>query len=55
MILKIIGHPPKQYQAACIISSSFVNSNWSYGPKTVKLGCYLCDLDLWNLTDDIEN
>ena len=27
--------------------ASFVNSNWSYGPETVKLGCDLCDLDLW--------
>ena len=31
----------------CIISSSYVNSNWSYSPETVKLGCDLCDLDLW--------
>ena len=29
------------------ISSSFVNSNWSYSLETVKLGCDLCDLDLW--------
>ena len=21
--------------------------NWSYSPETVKLGCDLCDLDLW--------
>ena len=35
------------FQALCIISSSFVNSNWSYGPETVKLGCDLCDLHLW--------
>ena len=34
-------------QAICIISSSYVNSNWSYSPETVKLGCDLCDLDLW--------
>ena len=27
-----------------------MNSNWSYGPKTVKWGCDLCDLDLWPLT-----
>ena len=32
------------------ISSSHVNSNWSYSPETVKLGCDLCDLDLWPLT-----
>ena len=37
-------------QALCIISSLFVNSNWSYGPETVKLCCNLCDLDLWPLT-----
>ena len=24
-----------------------MNSNWSYSPETVKLGCDLCDLDLW--------
>ena len=41
---------PKHYQAICIISSSHVNSNWSYSPETVKLGCDLCDLDLWPLT-----
>ena len=29
------------------IISSYVNSNWSYSPETVKLGCDLCDLDLW--------
>ena len=40
---------PKQHQAICIISSSYVNSNWSYSPETVKLGCDLCDLDLWPL------
>ena len=27
-----------------------MNSNWSYSPETVKLGCDLCDLDLWPLT-----
>ena len=40
----------KQHQALCIISSSYVNSNWSYSPETVKLGFDLCDLDLWPLT-----
>ena len=40
----------KQNQALCIISSWYVNSNWSYSPGTVKLGCELCDLDLWPLT-----
>ena len=33
-----------------IISSSYVNSNLSYSPETVKLGCNLCDLGLWPLT-----
>ena len=37
-------------QALCIISSSYVNSNWSYSPETVKLGFDLCELDLWPLT-----
>ena len=32
------------------MSSSYVNSNWSYSPETVKLGCDLYDLDLWALT-----
>ena len=41
------GTSPKQHQAICIISSSYVNSNWSYSPETVKLGRDLCDLDLW--------
>ena len=27
-----------------------MNSNWSYSPKTAKLGCDLCELDLWSLT-----
>ena len=44
------GTSPKQHQAICIISSSYVNSNWSYRPETVTLGCDLCDLDLWPLT-----
>ena len=44
------GTSPKQNQGLCIISSSYVNSNWSYGPKTVKLGFDLSDLDLWPLT-----
>ena len=39
---KTIGH--------LSFSSSFVNLNWSYGPETVKLGCDLCDIDLWPLT-----
>ena len=27
-----------------------MNPNWSYSPETVKLGCDLCDIDLWPLT-----
>ena len=34
-------------QALCIISSQYVNSNWSYNPETAKLTFDLCDLDLW--------
>ena len=37
-------------QALCIILSSYVNSNWSNGPETVKLGFDLCYLNLWPLT-----
>ena len=44
------GTSSKQHQAICIISSSYLNSNWSYSPETAKLGCDLCDLDLWPLT-----
>ena len=41
------GTSSKQHQALCIIWSSYVNSNWSCGPETTKLGVDLCDLDLW--------
>ena len=44
------GTSSKQHQAICIISSSYVNPNWSYSPETVKMGHGLCDLDLWPLT-----
>ena len=44
------GTSPKQHQALCVISSSYVNSNWSYSPETAKLGYDLCDLDLWPMT-----
>ena len=40
-------------QALCIISSPYVNSNWSYGPETAKWGHDLCDIDLWPLTLNI--
>ena len=42
------GTSPKQHQALCIISSSYVNSNWSYSPETAKLGYDL--FDLWPMT-----
>ena len=38
---------PKHHKAICIISSSYVNSNRSHSPETVKLGYELCDLDIW--------
>ena len=44
------GTSSKQHQALCIISSPYVNSNWSYGPETAKWGHDLCDLDIWPLT-----
>ena len=37
-------------QALCIISSPYLNSNWSYGSEMAKLSFDLCDLDLWPLT-----
>ena len=39
----------KQHQAVCIISLSYVNSNWSYSPETVKLVVTSVTLtfDLW--------
>ena len=40
------GTPSNQHQALCIISSLYVNSNWSYGAETAKLGVDLCDLNL---------
>ena len=45
------GTSRKQHQALCIISSSYVNSNWSYGPETAKLGL---DLWYWPLTSDLD-
>ena len=44
------GTSSEQHQALSIISSPYVNSNWSYGPETAKWGHDLCDLDLWPLT-----
>ena len=43
---KTIGHL-KQHQALCIISSPYVNSNWSYNPEMAKWDHDFCDLDLW--------
>ena len=37
-------------KALHIISYPLVNPNWSYSPETAKLGCDLCDLDLWPMT-----
>ena len=49
MTLKNNGAPlPCYFQGLCNIISSYVNSNWSYGPEMVKLGFDLCDLDLWH-------
>ena len=31
------GASSKQHKALCIISSPYVNSNWSYGPETITL------------------
>ena len=45
-----IGHSPKHYQAICIISSSYMNSNCSYSPETVKLGLWPPWPWLWPLT-----
>ena len=44
------GTSSKQHQALCTISSSYVNSNWSYGPESAKWGHDLCDTALWPLT-----
>ena len=52
---KTIGTSPKHYQAIWIISSSYVNSNWSYSPETPNLGqirrfLESCDLAIWRMT-----
>ena len=49
------GTSPKHYQAICIISSSYVNSNWSYSPETPNLGQIRRfleprDLEIWRMT-----
>ena len=47
---KQFGTSPMLLQAFCIISSPYMNSNWSYSSETAKLVFDLCDLDLWPLT-----
>ena len=52
---KQYGTSPKHYQAICIISSSHVNSNWSYSPEMPNLGQIRRfleprDLEIWRLT-----
>ena len=49
------GPSPKHYKAICIISSSYVNSNWSYSPETPNLGRIRRflephDLEIWRMT-----
>ena len=46
---KQYGTSSKQHQFLCIISSPYVNSNWSYSPETAKWGHDLVTLtfDLW--------
>ena len=53
--LKFYDNSPKHYQAICIISSSYMNSNWSYSQETPNL-CQIrqflepCDLEIWQMT-----
>ena len=52
---KTKGTSPKHYQAICIISLSYVNSNWSYSPETPNLGQIRLsleprDLEIWQMT-----
>ena len=44
---KTIGHLSKATSSYMYHFIIIVNSKWSYSPETVKLGCDLCDLDLW--------
>ena len=49
------GTSPKHYQAICIISSSYVNSNWSYSPQPPNFGQIRRfleprDLEIWRMT-----
>ena len=43
------GTSPMPHEAMCIILLPYVNTNWSYGPETAKLGFDFCDLDLRSL------
>ena len=54
-LVKQYGTFPKHYQAICTISSSYVNSNWSYSPETPNLSQIRrfwepCDLEIWRMT-----
>ena len=49
------GTSPMPHEAMCIILLPYVNTNWSYGPETAKLGFVLCDLDLWSLNINGDN
>ena len=49
------GTSPKHYQAICIISSTYMHSNWNYSPETPNLGQIQrfwepCDLEIWRMT-----
>ena len=47
---KTIGHLSQATSRFVHHSSSYVNSNWIYGPETAKWGLYLCDLSIWLMT-----
>ena len=44
------GTSPKHYQAICIISTSYVNSNWSYSPERLSwvVTSVTLTFDLWH-------
>ena len=51
---KTMGTSLNHYQAICIISSTYVHSNWSYSPETPNLGQIRrflepCDLEIWRM------
>ena len=52
---KQTGTSLNHYQAICIISSTYVHSNWSYSPETSNLGqirrfLVTLDLEIWRMT-----